>query len=67
MGFADGGDLFEMMTAVDELESAPLLDAEGTENVVRCEAVVGEQALGLVAEDVESVEMVFGRGGEFVA
>ena len=67
MGFANGGDLFEMMAAVDELEAAPLLDTERTENIVRRESALSEEALGLVAKDVEAIEVVLGRGGEFGA
>ena len=39
------------------LNAQPYLDFNGQ----------AEEALGLVAEDVEAVEVVLGRGGEFVA
>lgn len=62
MGVADGEDLLDVVLAVDELESAPLVDAEGAEDHVGG-ASIGrtEYLFGFGEEEVEAGE-VFGYG-----
>ena len=38
MGSADGEDLLDVVAAVDELESAPMIDVQGAEDGMRGEA-----------------------------
>jgi hypothetical protein len=62
MGVADGEDLLDVVLAVDELESAPLVDAERPEDHVAGTSVGrAEEGLGFGEEDVEAGEM-FGDG-----
>ena len=67
MDLANGGDLFEMVSAVNELESAPLVDTEGAENVVACALTGAEELFGFGAEDVKASEVFFGCRGELLA
>ena len=68
VGFANGDDLPEVMLAVDELKSAPLVDAERAKDDVAGTSLRGaEDFLGFVAEGVDAIE-VFGDGvGEVFA
>ena len=62
VGFADGGDLFEVVPAVHELKHAPLVDVEWAEDCVAGELAGGtEENLRFREERVEMGEM-FGGG-----
>ena len=50
---ADSRDLFEVVSAVDELEHAPLVDAEWAEDQVAGTSTCAEQAFGFCANTVE--------------
>jgi len=67
VNFANGGDLFEVVPAVDELEFTPLVDAEGTENVMAGALTFVEELFGRGAEAVKAGEVLFGCRGEFFA
>ena len=54
MGFANGGDLFEMVAGVNELETTPLVYAERAKDVVGGEPALAEELLAFVAEKVEA-------------
>jgi hypothetical protein len=47
---ADGGDLFCVVAAVDQVEATPLMDAEGAEDVVGDGLAGAEDGLGLIEE-----------------
>ena len=66
-GLTNGGDLFEMVSPVDELETTPLIDAERAENIVTGTLTCAEESFGFVAEDIEFGEGIFGCGGKFLA
>jgi hypothetical protein len=68
VGFANGDDLPEVMLAMDELKSAPLVDAEWAKDDVAGASLRGtEDFFSFVAQNVDPVE-VFGDGvGEFFA
>jgi hypothetical protein len=62
MGVADGEDLLDVMLAVNELESAPLVDAERAEDHVAGASVgSAEETFSFGEEQVEAGE-VFGDG-----
>ncbi len=67
MSLADGGDLPEVMTTVNQLEHSPLAGAEGTEDWVASAAVIAEEGFGLAADCVETCEVLGSGPGEFVA
>jgi len=59
VGFANGGDLLEVMLAVDELKFAPLVDVEWAENSV-IDALAGraEENFRFVEEEIQAGEML---------
>ena len=62
MSVADGEDLLDVVFAVNELESAPLVDAERTEDHVAGASVgYAEEAFGFGEKQVEMGE-TFGDG-----
>jgi hypothetical protein len=68
MGSTDGEDLFDVMPAVNELKSAPMIDVERAEDRV-CGEPGGraEDVFGFAANMVEAGEL-FGHGvGESIA
>jgi hypothetical protein len=68
VGFANGGDLFEVVSAVHELEHAPLVDVERAEDSVTGALAGGaEERLGFVEERVEMGEVFGGSMGESFA
>jgi hypothetical protein len=65
MGVADGEDLFDVMLAVDELESAPLMDAEGAEDHVAGASIgCAEDLFGFDEEEVEAGQVFGYSSGE---
>lgn len=54
---ADCGDLAGMVAGVDEVESAPLVDAERSKDLVTDGLPVGEDGLRLIAEKIKCGEL----------
>lgn len=67
VGLAYGCNLFEVVSAVDELEHAPLVDTEWTEDDVAGTSVGSEEAFRLGATKVETGQVLAGGLGEFAA
>jgi hypothetical protein len=68
VGLANGGDLFEVMFAVDQVKSAPLVDIERAEDVVvDALAPRAEESFRFVEEQIEAGEMVGCGVGEVFA
>ncbi len=67
MSFADRGDLFEMMPAVDELKHSPLASAERTQASVTGAAGVAEESLGFPADSVKTCDVLGCGLDEFIA
>jgi hypothetical protein len=55
VGLANGSDLLEVMSAVDQMESAPLVDVEGAEDGV-CGALAprAEESFRFVEDEIEA-------------
>ena len=59
VGLANDGDLFEVMFAVYQMKSAPLVDIERAEDVVvDASAPRAEESFRLIEEQIEAGEMV---------
>jgi hypothetical protein len=67
VGFANCGDLFEVVSAVKKLEHPPILDAEGAEDGVTGTPGVAEERFGFPAEGVETYEVFVCSPCEFIA
>ena len=66
VSFANRGDLFEVVPAVNQLEHPPLIGAEGTEDTVSSTPVVAEEYFGVAADSVETCEVLRRSLREFV-
>jgi hypothetical protein len=51
---ANGRNLSDVVTAVGEMETAPLIDGEGTESKVREATLTNEAVLGLLDDGIEA-------------
>ena len=68
MRFSDRDYLFEMMLAMNEVESAPLVDAERAEDHVACASLIRtEELLALCAQIVDPMKMLCRCLGKFSA
>jgi hypothetical protein len=68
VGFANGGDLFEVMPAVHELKHAPLADIERAKDCVAGTLAGGaEESLSFGEERIEVAQVFGGSSGEVFA